>query len=118
MAGYKILVVEDDPAVRETITRRLTRYGFEVVAVTNGAEAWNSIESGEQFDAVLSDQDMPEMTGIELLARMREREQTRGITFVLMSGGGGSYEELIAPSFNAYFLPKPPDFGELLKIIG
>lgn len=61
----RILLAEDDPAMREYLTRALERSGYEVVAVDRGTAAAPLLES-EHFDLLLTDIVMPEMDGIEL----------------------------------------------------
>jgi two-component system cell cycle response regulator CpdR len=62
----RILLAEDDEAMRLYLDRALTRSGYAVTAVDRGTEAFRLIESGEQFDLLLTDIVMPEMDGIEL----------------------------------------------------
>jgi PAS domain S-box-containing protein len=80
-----VLVVEDEPAVRDVTVRVLRRAGWEVVAVVSGTEALTAVDTRAQpFDAVLSDVVMPGMSGIELAGRILDRlPETR---VVLLSG--------------------------------
>ena len=72
----KILVVDDDPAVRESVSEILAAEGAEVALVGNGREAIERIRR-ERFDLVLSDVVMPEMDGYELFqAARREAPDT------------------------------------------
>ncbi len=69
----KILIVDDSKAMRMIIMRTLRQAGFVDHAISeasNGAEALVALK-GEAFDLVLSDWNMPEMTGIELLSAVR-----------------------------------------------
>jgi len=69
----RILIVDDSRAMRMIVTRTLRQAGFnghDIVEATNGQEALNAIET-DNPDLVLSDWNMPEMTGIELLTRLR-----------------------------------------------
>ncbi len=59
----RILLVEDDPGVREALRALLVRVGFQVVAASNGAEAWDLLGSGPRFAAILVDLCTPRMTG-------------------------------------------------------
>jgi two-component system cell cycle response regulator CpdR len=61
----RILLAEDEQAMREYLTRALEKSGYEVVAVDRGTEALPLLES-EHFDLLLTDIVMPEMDGIEL----------------------------------------------------
>ena len=61
----RILLAEDEKAMREYLTRALEKSGYEVVAVDRGTEAAPLLER-EHFDLLLTDIVMPEMDGIEL----------------------------------------------------
>ncbi|MDQ1256363.1 MAG: Response regulator [Candidatus Hydrogenedentes bacterium] len=67
----RILVVDDEKLVRSTVSRSLARAGFEVKAVSSGAEAQAALEAGP-FDVAIVDLTMPEMTGLQLLSWMGE----------------------------------------------
>lgn len=76
LGARKILVVDDDPAVRESVSEILAAEGAEVALVGNGREAIERIRR-ERFDLVLSDVVMPEMDGYELFqAARREAPDT------------------------------------------
>ncbi|MGH9884812.1 MAG: response regulator [bacterium] len=76
LEGRKVLVVDDDTAVRESIAEILRAEGGVVTAVTNGREAIERMRR-ETFDIVLSDVVMPEMDGYELFqAARREAPET------------------------------------------
>ncbi len=62
----RILLAEDDDAMRTYLVRALERSGYAVVAVDRGTAALPLIESGGNFDLLLTDIVMPEMDGIEL----------------------------------------------------
>ena len=80
-----VLVVEDEPAVRDVTVKVLRRAGWEVVAVTSGTEALTLVDTRAQpFDAVLSDVVMPGISGIELAGRILDR--LPGTRVVLLSG--------------------------------
>jgi two-component system, cell cycle response regulator CpdR len=62
----RILLAEDDDAMRMYLVRALERSGYSVVAVDRGTAALPLIENGDSFDLLLTDIVMPEMDGIEL----------------------------------------------------
>lgn len=68
----RILLVEDDPAVRNTLARVLEKGGFEVLEATNAESELAILLSGKTADLVLSDLVLPEMSGLDLLERIRE----------------------------------------------
>jgi two-component system response regulator HydG len=63
-----VLVVDDDAAMGEVLVADLSRRGFTVQAVTDGARALEAL-GGEDFDAILTDLNMRGMDGLELCAR-------------------------------------------------
>ncbi len=72
-ATGRVLVVEDEPLVRDLTRRILASAGFEVRAVASAAEALAQIERDPAFDALLTDVAMPNMSGIELARTLRLR---------------------------------------------
>ncbi|MDQ1385751.1 MAG: hypothetical protein QOG65_3130, partial [Actinomycetota bacterium] len=81
--GVRILLVEDDGAVRAALTRTLERRGFDVTPAPAGAEALQMIERSS-FDLVLTDLVMPGMSGRALIGRLRESDPEMRI--LAMSG--------------------------------
>ena len=76
----RVLVVEDETAIREFEVINLQRVGYETVEASNGAEALKIFdESGGDFDIALLDISMPEMDGFTLCKELRKRSQTLGI---------------------------------------
>jgi two-component system cell cycle response regulator CpdR len=66
VAMIRILLAEDDEAMRLYLDRALVRSGYEVVSVDNGRAALDLFEAGELFDLLLTDIVMPELDGIHL----------------------------------------------------
>ncbi|MXN65203.1 response regulator [Stappia sp. GBMRC 2046] len=83
-AGH-ILVVDDTESNRDLLARRLERDGHAVEAAASGREALEKLGQGD-FDLVLADVLMPDMNGIELLARLKSDEEWREIPVVMVSG--------------------------------
>ncbi len=76
----KILVAEDESAIREFIVINLKRGGYTVTEAENGLEAVQAYDAaGGDFDVVLLDIMMPEMDGIEVCKRLREKSSSLGI---------------------------------------
>jgi two-component system response regulator MprA len=85
----RILVVDDDPAVRAAILRALERKGHEVRVATTGLEGarmWRDAGA----DLVVLDVHMPEMDGIELLVQLRTLSPT--VPILMVSGGAQSQD--------------------------
>ena len=77
----RILLAEDEDAMRTYLERALTNAGYEVTTVDRGTEAIPLLES-EQFDLLLSDIVMPEMDGIELAQRCAEISPRTKVMFI------------------------------------
>jgi DNA-binding response OmpR family regulator len=71
----KVLVVDDDRALNHVLVELLRRAGFDVSSATDGAAAAKFVER-EAFDVVLLDINLPKMSGLEVLQRMRALERT------------------------------------------
>jgi CheY-like chemotaxis protein len=80
----KILVCEDNVALSGVICFNLVRAGFDVTSVANGRLALDALEKG-MFDLVLSDQQMPMMTGIQLCENLRQLPAHKGTPFILLT---------------------------------
>ncbi|MEJ2410980.1 MAG: response regulator [Novosphingobium sp.] len=77
----RILLAEDDQAMRTYLARALENAGYDVVAVDRGSEALPYLET-EEFDLLLSDIVMPEMDGIELAQRCAEVSPMTKVMFI------------------------------------
>ena len=80
----KILLVEDNVALSGVICFNLTSAGYLVTAVGNGREAIDALQRGH-FDLVLSDQQMPKMSGIQLCEHIREMPDHAHTPFILLT---------------------------------
>ena len=69
----RILVVDDDKAVREVIAAMLAPANYECREAASGVEALAVLESGEEFDLMLTDLMMPDLDGIALLERSKDK---------------------------------------------
>jgi two-component system response regulator MprA len=85
-SSFKILVVDDDPMVRETLQRALAVEGYTVEVVQGGAEALAVFED-RRFDLVITDFEMADMNGHDLAAGMKAQVPEQKI--VMLTG----YEE-------------------------
>ena len=85
----RLLLAEDSPVNRQITALLLEKRGHEVVAVEDGKEALSRIEK-EKFDAVILDEEMPQMGGIEAARAIRRMEVSTGshIPIVLVTGNG------------------------------
>jgi signal transduction histidine kinase/CheY-like chemotaxis protein len=82
---WKVLVVDDQYLVLQTVIAQLKRLGMETIAARHGGEAWEILQS-ETVDIVVTDLSMPVMNGIELTKRVREKFPN--LPVILMTGWG------------------------------
>ena len=82
--GQRVLVVEDDPATQELVTKYMTKEGWQVVTANNGRAALDRVSEGKP-DLVLLDLMMPEMDGFEFLEAFRQQPGCAQINVVVMT---------------------------------
>lgn len=83
--SHKMLLVDDEPSVREVIGGLLKMLGYEPASAANGHAALEMLRQ-EQFSVLITDIHMPEMNGIELVERARRQDANIGI--VVITGVG------------------------------
>jgi two-component system response regulator FlrC len=111
----KILVVEDDPNLREAIVDSLMLKGHQVHEVCNGVEAVKVI-AHTSLDIVLSDINMPEMDGLQLLAQVKKHQPW--LPMILMTAYGDVGQAVKAMQIGANdYLMKPFEVQELLSVM-
>jgi CheY-like chemotaxis protein len=81
----EILLIDDDPSVRQVVSEMLRQAGHAVTIAENGRVAVERLK-GQTFDLVITDLIMPEQEGIETIAEIRRRDPHMPI--VAISGGG------------------------------
>lgn len=115
-AGVRCLVVDDFEAMRKVTVNQLRQMGVEnIESARNGAEALRLL-MGQPFDVVLSDWNMPVMTGMELLQAMRAEKKLFAIPFVLITAEAERkrVEEAIAMGVTSMLL-KPYSPKQLMQ---
>jgi two-component system response regulator HydG len=111
-----LLVVDDDPGLRESLQRTLMRAGYEVVLAPDGRAALEQIQRGG-LDLILSDLKMPGLTGIELLRAAKALAPD--VDVILITAFGTIEEAVNAMRDGAYdFITKPFRGEQLLKVVG
>lgn len=93
----RILVVDDDEAYRTMVTTVLMREGHEVTAVASGEAALETLEDAAH-DLIVLDVEMPGMSGLELLNRLRS---TSGVPIMILSGHGAETERVLGLDIGA-----------------
>ena len=111
----KVLVVDDEPAERDGLARLVGQWGYEVETAASGEEALDFIER-QHPAVVLTDLMLPEMTGLDLLQRLKE---TGRPPVVLLVTGHGSVESAVEAMRHGAFdyLTKPVDATRLQVLL-
>lgn len=112
---HRILLVDDDPDIRMLYSEVLTRAGYEVDAVENAAAAWETLKCS-CYDALVTDNTMPGVTGLDLIRKLRSEDMTLS---VILASGTVPVEELNRCPWLEVdaLLPKPYTIAELLKTV-
>jgi len=112
----KILVAEDTEGVRKFISRTLKRAGFDVNEASDGEAVWNKLQR-EQFDLLVTDNEMPRLAGIKLIGRIRDARMSLP---VIMISGCLSLEAAqgFAKLQITAVIPKPLDIWEFQTMAG
>lgn len=112
----KILVVEDEDSVRDSIAELLELDGYTVVAARHGQEALDALAGGAQPNLIVLDLMMPVLNGWEFREAQRSSPDIAGIPVLLLSGAGGLDAEAAALGAAAY-IEKPFDPECLLRTV-
>lgn len=111
-----ILIVEDDADAREVLSLILNAEGFSVLTAEDGQQALELVNEARP-DLIITDIQMPNIDGIELIKRMRSRFESRSVPIVVMSafGSGMTRDALKAGADRS--TPKPMHVRSLLDLI-
>src|ERR1700756_3792717 len=107
----RILVVDDEESIREFLEIMLRKEGYEVTCAEDGQKALDILKK-KNFDMVISDMQMPNMTGLELLKNCKD--QYPDIMFMMITAFGTTETAVEAMKLGAYdYLSKPFKIDEV-----
>ena len=112
MAKKRILIADDEEAIRILLAMALKTYDYEVDIVENGLEAINNIYK-RSYDLIITDYMMPKMDGLELTKRIRSKYPS---TPILIVTGNGPVHDLLK-SGATFCLKKPFSIFEIQNIV-
>ncbi|WP_439532392.1 hybrid sensor histidine kinase/response regulator [Polymorphobacter sp.] len=112
LSGLRLLICEDEDAIREILMRGMRRHGLFVEAVCDADLALAALASGTRFDALLTDVMMPGVDGVELARRAQAEHPALAV--LLMSGFAEPPLHEAAATAGIGFIAKPFTFDELL----
>ncbi len=104
MTGYKVLVVEDSPTMRQLIVFALKRIrGFQIVEANDGVDGLKKL-SAEKFDLILTDINMPIMDGLKLVSMVRNDPNYKETPIIVITTEGATEdrERALALGANEY----------------
>jgi len=117
MAGKKVLVVDDEVHIIHVVAIKLRNNGFEVISASDGGEAFE-LACSEKPDIIVTDFQMPVMTGLELVKKLRQNEATRNTPVIMLTARGFAVEDKQREDLQiSEFLSKPFSPKELLRSI-
>lgn len=109
----RILVAEDERITRVSLVRQLESWGHTVAACEDGEQAWDKFGAGE-FDVVLTDWEMPRLSGLDLIKRIRAAGNTRFVYIIMLTSRSDKADLVSGIEAGADdFLSKPFDREEL-----
>jgi len=109
-----VLVVEDEPDIRNLVVHHLTRDGFRCRTATSGAEALASVRAAAP-DLVVLDLMLPEMSGLEVCRRLRADQATAGVPIIMLTAKTDEVDRIVGLEMGADdYVAKPFSPKELV----
>lgn len=117
MSIANVLLVDDERAFVETMTKRLTKRDIEITAAFSGKEGLDQLDAQPNLEVVILDVKMPEMDGIETLKRIKSRFPL--VEVIMLTGHATVETGIEGMKLGAYdYLMKPCDIDVLLEKVG
>ncbi|MFA5251083.1 MAG: response regulator [Phycisphaerae bacterium] len=117
MAVRKVLVADDEIHIVHVVTIKLRNNGYEVLSAENGDDAFK-LACEEKPDIIVTDYQMPGMTGVELVRKLRQNETTKDMPVIMLTARGFAVEEKEMKELGiSELLSKPFSPKELLRSI-
>jgi len=115
--SYKVLIVEDSPTMRQLIAFALKRIrGVKIVEANDGVDGLKKL-SGDKFDLILSDINMPIMDGLKLVSLVRRDPNFKDVPIVIITTEGASEDRERALSLGANdYITKPIQTTQILDV--
>lgn len=116
---FNIMIVDDDKFILSMYTMKFTKEGMDVASISRPTEALEKLRAGAKPDILLLDVIMPEMDGIELLAKIREENLAEGSVVIILSNQGQPSDIDRAKAFgiNGYIVKATTIPSEVLRQI-
>ena len=115
-SGHRILVIDDDLAIRVLLQAVLRRMKFDVELAEDGAAGLEKLEAGGSYDLILLDLMMPRLNGYEFIERIGEKSPRPHI--IVFTAAGKRGVDKIPPNSVCNSILKPFDLDKFVGIIG
>ncbi|MCI5633353.1 MULTISPECIES: chemotaxis response regulator CheY [Helicobacter] len=93
----KMVVVDDSSTMRRIIKNTLARLGYEdILEGENGVEGWDKMNANPDVKVLITDWNMPEMNGLDLVKKVRADERFKDIPIIMVTTEGGKAEVITA----------------------
>jgi two-component system chemotaxis response regulator CheY len=93
----KILVVDDSSTMRRIIKNTLARLGYkDILEGADGVEGWDAMNANPEIEMLITDWNMPEMNGLELVKKVRADERFTDLPIIMVTTEGGKAEVITA----------------------
>lgn len=118
MAKHNILIVEDSPTMRQLIIFSLKRIAdCNLVEASDGVDGWKKL-SGQEFDLILTDINMPVMDGLKLVSLIRSDEKKQKIPIIIITTEGAEEDKRRGLALGANdYIAKPIQSHTLLDVV-
>ena len=93
----KILVVDDSSTMRRIIKNTLARLGYkDILEGADGVEGWTAMDANPDIEMLITDWNMPEMNGLELVKKVRADDRFKDVPIIMVTTEGGKGEVITA----------------------
>jgi two-component system, chemotaxis family, chemotaxis protein CheY len=114
--GHKLLIVEDNAMVREMFAVALADAGFSVITAADGVAGLDRARA-EHPDLILTDVEMPNLDGIEMIERLRQEPESQGIPVLVLSAVHASVLQHARVAGASEIVQKPVQIAFLIHLI-
>lgn len=116
MKSKKVIIVDDDVAILDSLGLMLDIEGFDVAAFERGSQIFDCVDSTCRPDAILLDMWLSDEDGREICKQLKNQDSTRNIPVIIMSASRGLENTALESGANA-FISKPFDIEDVINKI-
>ena len=114
----KILVIEDEEDLNQTLSFNLENEGYKVTSALKGSEALEILENAPPPDLVILDLMLPDMPGLDICRHIRSKDNLKNISVIIVTAKGEEVDRVVGFELGAdYYIVKPYSVRELMLII-